>query len=301
MTSRSKFQKSSRALESSTASALSWLRNALRELELSAHEQLILGWSRDSVRLRSHAGAPKSLVSSHFGGRPSLAAGAAWPRRGEVPLAFVMQINLAELHGAVRGLRDILPLRGLLAFFVNVIGFPSGYSLRDDGAYQVIFSPDPGVLSPRAAPADLVAPAHCNVEFECRAVQYARQLALPPLRVASEAMAPTTLTANAELKERLALHVKEHGPRHRMFGWQDSRRNDLPMVAAGMRAFEGRDADRALIEVEQKNWVLLLQLATDRELGFDWGPIRLQFAVELERAKRGDFSRVWGIQDSSGF
>jgi len=88
--------------------------------------------------------------ASKLGGCPDLPAGTPWPSRNERPMAFVAQIDLADIAPLADG---ELPPGGLLSFFSLFIDWGFGGS----EAGRVIHTPAPATLTRIAVPAGLPA------------------------------------------------------------------------------------------------------------------------------------------------
>ena len=98
-----------------------------------------------------------ALGSSRFGGQPDFPADVEWPcsaRDGD-PLAFVCQIELAELAGMDPEGR--LPARGLWSLFSSCDSDAAYGGEIDDETTAIVYLPDPPALAPRAFPATLPA------------------------------------------------------------------------------------------------------------------------------------------------
>jgi len=95
-----------------------------------------------------------AVGTTKLGGRPDLPPGTPWPRTDDVPLSFVAQIHLDEVHG-LEG-TQVLPARGMLSFFYDADQLASGYEPGDAGAGRVLFSPSEEPLAPAEFPGDLL-------------------------------------------------------------------------------------------------------------------------------------------------
>src|SRR5688572_22849831 len=69
-----------------------------------------------------------TAVDCRLGGLPLLPAGAEWPHRGGRPLAFIGQLDLAELEACSPGLHPFMARGGLLALFYDLEEQPWGCS-----------------------------------------------------------------------------------------------------------------------------------------------------------------------------
>jgi uncharacterized protein YwqG len=113
----------------------------------------ILAHTLPSIRLVPRHPGEGRLGGTRLGDLPDLPDGVEWPRvrvkpSGELPLSFVMQVDLAEV--APLDLEGILPRAGLLSFFFH---YDPHFEPREAGR---VFFHEPGVeLRRRKAPPDL--------------------------------------------------------------------------------------------------------------------------------------------------
>lgn len=118
------------------------------------------------------AGAPKgrsaTVGGSRLGGDPDLASETPWPQVDGRPLAFVAQLDLAELE--LLGCASPLPALGLLSLFVLPadIGFANTFAL--------LYAPADTQLEPAQPPAALAE----GDRFAALALRPACGLSLPP-------------------------------------------------------------------------------------------------------------------------
>lgn len=207
------------------------------------------------------ADAPKgtsaTVGGSRFGGEPDLASGTPWPQGDGRSLAFVAQLNLAEL--ALQGDASALPAQGLLSLFVLPadIGFANTFAL--------LYAPTDTQLEPAQPPAALAD----GDRFAAVALRPAHELSLPP---------PT-----ARAVQRLGLsdaeaaaytEVVSHGdqPLHRVLGHP-----------ALIQTSDPRDDDPEL--------TLLLQVDSEDANGMYWGDcgrLYVWIAVDDLAARRFD-------------
>ena len=93
---------------------------------------------------------------SKVGGNPDLPESLPWPAEEETasPLAFIAQINLGEVHK--HDLSGRLPEKGMLWFFTIADGDRAYGEGIDESTSAVLYDPDPGILSPREMPEELL-------------------------------------------------------------------------------------------------------------------------------------------------
>ncbi len=95
------------------------LRAMLVDAGLGRVTDVIVREARPSIRIFPHAVENEDalpLGASKFGGSPDLPPGMAWPRYNDCPLAFIAQINLAEV--VAYDVECLLPPSGMIYFFL---------------------------------------------------------------------------------------------------------------------------------------------------------------------------------------
>lgn len=197
------------------------------------------------------------LASTRLGGRPDLAPSAAWPSFEDRPMAFVAQVNLAEVSPLDE--RGLLPPSGLLSFF----GAPA--DLDQPGSWHVSFTEDAAAVAKLEFPADL----SFRERYATVALRAQRELTSLPME--SETLADLGLTWEERIAYGDALRGEE-GPRHRMLGHPDVVQSDP------------RD--------EEPGLCLLLQVDSDEDAGMMWGDVgRLYFWIRRDDLERRRFDR----------
>lgn len=254
------------------------------------------------------------IGASRLGGWPDLPAGMPWPTWQERPMAFLAQINLAEAHAAVPGLR--LPGNGLLSFFLGCTS--DTYAKGDDprqrlmadimigtepdnrGGWRVVFTQEPINLRRQTHDAvplpQLFDP--CSINFSPGGV------VLPD----ESTIAYETLTLDSGARDAYNGALSDLAPpagkawTNQLMGYPNliqgtppewmcelaSRGNSpwLP-VAQDDPAFQS-------IQHGAAEWGLLLQLTSDSNADFLWGDGgHFYFYGNRLAMERGDFSNVW--------
>ncbi len=199
------------------------------------------------------ADARLGLAATKLGGRPDLRARSRWPTRAGRPLAFVAQVDLAELAPLDRSAR--LPPAGLLSFFYSD---PAGPLEPELG--EVILSEPGSPLSRREFPDGL--PDHAR--YRAVALQPELQLTLPP-------QPPPLLSDQEQDAYKYDLDELTPGPRHRMLGHP------------GLVQHDPREADTLLLQVDSDDAASMMW----GDVG------RLYYVIGLEdlRAQRFSASR----------
>ena len=276
-----------------------------REVGLEARSEQVRALLRPSLRLTRAETATGAPGSSHLGGVPDLPAAFEWPTwRGE-ELAFLGQLNLAEV-GAVEP-EGLLPPRGLLLLFYDVRNEPSGLEPGDRGSCRVLHvDGDPSGLKPdpdRRA---------CFPDYP---LELSLELMLPrswSAHVEALELDEAELTAWDELRGRLAraqgVELEELTPSwyalHRLLGYPEELGSELELdcqlVSAGINIAEGEgylDPRRDELEAGARDWRLLLQLSDDEELGASWGEGfgRLYLLIRERALRARAFDEIWAI------
>lgn len=278
------------------------LQALCREARLGRRWPSIRELARTSIRLtRADEGG-----RSRLGGAPSLPGAMEWPSFQGRPLAFLGQVDLAQV--AALDPASPLPRHGLLLFFYDLEGSPSGLEPAHRGSCRVVHVPAEADGSP-ASPAGPLLP-------EC------------PLRLSAELCLPRSWSLPAEaldldseealawdsLREKLALaqgvELEELAPRwlslHRLLGYPDELGGDMEVHCHQAWIGMGPDEEARDLPGEGEEdplraaalqWKLLLQLSDDERLGspFGQGFGRLFFWVREEDLRRQRFDGAWAI------
>jgi Domain of unknown function (DUF1963)/Regulator of chromosome condensation (RCC1) repeat len=218
-------------------------------------DRSVRAWGGEYPADQLGTGARLELGSTKLGGRPDLRQRSRWPSRGGRPLAFVAQIDLAQL--APLDPSGLLPPSGLLSFFY---GDPAGPLEPESCA--VIFTEPGAQLSRRDFPDALPDDAH----YATVALEPELELTLPP-------RPPTFLTDQERDAYQWELDELADQPRHRMLGHPDPVQNDP------------RQADAELV---------VLQIDADEGARMTWGDIgRLYYLIQPTdlKARRFQASR----------
>lgn len=239
---------------------------------------------------------------SRLGGLPSLPHDVPWPQWQGKPLAFLCQLNLAEIPAEcdTHGLRR----SGMLYFFYDQEQKTWGFDPKDAGSWRVIYAPEP--TSP-----DAVRPAPAGL---------AEQSVYSPIPVAftpvetypdyqDDRIASLELN-NSQSNEYAMLCSSVFGgaPAHHLFGHPSPLQDndmDLECQLASNGVYCGHhnpenDAQAQALEPGRHDWVLLLQLDTDDDTGMMWGDCgMLYFWIRKDDLARGQFDRCWMILQCS--
>ncbi len=313
----------------------------IRESRLARHADVLIRHLAPSARIvldEQPADQRDGTAASHFGGLPTLPAGAKWPRwdRGDqlrdeiagmerlfrekpeaiglrdaadqlrkslaqpvVPLAFLGQLDLAELH-ALACLPG-WPADGRLSFFYDCRNQPMGFDPAERGSCRVIYCAGSEPAEVMEPPADVPEDAR----FPERPIRFAPEWLLPPsLKAGRLRWCDPRNDDYTDLRQQLISGGDdENSPIHRCGGhpqeFQDDMRLQCQLVTNGLwwGLPSGRNDRRpALLAPGAADWQLVLQIDSDRELGWMWGGCgRLYFWARWSEIAEADFTGAWVV------
>ncbi len=275
-----------------------------------ATEALMLEWSRPSVEMETKpAAAELPTAAGKIGGCPDLPQGLKWPVARihgswkRHPLAFVAQLNLAEL--APMDTRHELPECGLLLFFFDM-------ECAYDGSCRVIHAENTEGLQRATFPNELdaecqyaeraltlraaaIPPAWGNLsqEQQEQVSRLYRELT-PPERLEEDLASRRHYTAPGGIYHEVRARLRRYGDaycdsRSYVLGWPDLIQDEMEeeCVAKARKAYGLKSC--------KEDWMLLLQLAsfTDEAgemMFYDMG--NLYFWIRRQELAARDFSKV---------
>ena len=231
--------------------------------------------------------------TSWLGGHPHLPAGQEWPRRGQVPMAFLAQLDLAQMQAATRP--DWLPSEGQLLFFYDH-EYGAGLEPGDDQSWTVIHLPAGTETSKVPFPPDLAK----NSRFNGYPVRFKAARSIPGWERRGQ------LTEGLSKKEveavDNAIDPNDYPqPDHQIGGFAhpvqtDDMELECEALARGLSrsaAYAPISPHREALEEGAKGWRLLLQLDSDDRMGTQWFDAgSLYFWIREADARKADFSKV---------
>ncbi len=240
-------------------------------------------------------------VRSRIGGAPDLPDGFEWPQWKNVPLAFLAQIDLAEI-GQQSVLPD-LPTHGLLYFFYDQEQSTWGFRPGDRGSWRVFYSAESEQLKRTDPPAGV----NDHARFSEKQLEFREITTYPSLdRVSDGPMDMSDETWD----EVDALQARDFGdlPRHQIGGLPipvqgDDMELECQLASNGIDV--GSSAGYASPEAEAlkpgaADWVLLLQLDSDDETDMMWGDLGvLYFWIRKHDLKALNFADCWMVLQCS--
>ena len=217
---------------------------------------------------------------------------------GAVPLAFLGQVSLREIH-------TIAPLpgwprEGVLAFFYDASQI-WGFDPLDRGHCRVLFYPEEERVTPAEFPTGLSTDAYPQrfLEFQC-------EWTLPTyLEMNNGDIAPWDMDEYSDLIAKLSFSGDAEGRKvHRIGGYaqeiQGDMRLECQLVTNGLYCGDQsgyQDPRRAELEKGVSDWQLLAQFDSDEaRLGWMWGDVgRVYCWARRQEIEVGNFENSWAI------
>ena len=238
------------------------------------------------------------LGSTRIGGRPDLADSVAWPSWNGRPLAFLAQINLADLKEF--SCASVLPPEGSLVFFYDTEQSTWGFDPADKGSWAVVYLPNAtATLQRREVPPELAE----NARYEACRVETHEILTVPPWESAAMRrlrLGKTEVEAYWELLDAL---YSEDEICHQILGHPQPIQGDMQiecqLVSNGLYCGDStgyNDPRAKTLAQGAEDWRLLFQLDYDPNSGMIWGDAgKLYFWIRSEDLQTREFSKSWMI------
>jgi hypothetical protein len=248
--------------------------------------------ARDAMQTVITANAFRSIDvlpvgHSALSGAPLLDRSQSWPEKDGRPLEFLCQINFADLPPT----DHVRPTAGLLAVFYDVEGGAWRFDEGGLGSCAFLYQPEIGrtqaVLKPGSGKH---APLRKPLRFEMTR-------GFTPTQKFEERIHELfehSDEATAECIDDLYQTLQECGPlgEHRVLS--------RPLLVQCDMDVDLRTANRAHGLPEDTHWTLMLQLDSDKDLGWCWGDAGcLYFWVPTDDLAIGRFDRPWVILQCS--
>lgn len=236
-----------------------------------------------------------ALGTTKLGGRPDLAEGSSWPNLRGAPQAFMAQLDLAELahcdHHAV------LPPSGLLSFFYDLELSVGGFDPADRDGWLVTFTPAGTPLVRLDFPSDL--PSYSRIPASRLRPQADLTLAPAAAKPVRRELAEDEWPVYDEFTSDLDQELR---PFHRVLGHPQPVQGDMQrqcqLVSNGIHLGGTISAPADLVEQladGADEWLLLLQVDSDDDVGFDFGLGRLYYWIRSEDLAARRFENVWFV------
>lgn len=220
----------------------------------------VASWGGEQAVAEPGADADLPVGATKLGGAPDLPPGTAWPNFEERPMAFVAQVNLADVAPLYRD--GFLPPAGVVSFFCATA------DLHRPDAGHVRFAEATASLARTKPPPELAA----HERHATLALTAEPDLTLGPAE--SPSVENLGLSDDEQFAYRDMMEAEHETPIHRMLGHPDIVQNDP------------RDADPDLC--------LLLQVDSDDDAEMEWGDAgRLYYWIRSDDLNTRRFERCW--------
>jgi uncharacterized protein YwqG len=238
-----------------------------------------------------------AIGRTKIGGCPDLPDGLEWPVFNDKHLAFIAQINLAEV--SEYDIEKSLPGAGILYFFYDADQETWGYDPEDLGGWKVIYyDGDRSLLKRIRFPEDIPE----GSRYQACKVDLMNEPSLP----AWESMYIEELNlSEAESDAYLDLFESENEGLiiHKILGHPNQVQGDMQLecqlVSNGLYCGDSsgyHDPRRKELEKSVGDWRLLLQIDSDEETGIMWGDTgRIYYWIREEDLRNKRFDKVWMV------
>ena len=208
---------------------------------------------------------------SRIGGTPLVPPGFSWPAWKNNPLAFLVQLDLAEI--AMAFVQPWMPTTGQLYFFYDKEQSTWGFDPTDRGSWKVIYS---NVPTPDLRAAEI--PVGISPKDLYNTVRLTGRKILS--RPDSERLHITGQMTDQEFDELIDMCLASFGnlPKHQLFGFpvpvqDDHMELECQLASNGIycgtpEGYESPDAKQ--LAPGAADWRLLLQLDSDDAAGMMW-------------------------------
>ena len=251
-------------------------------------------------------------INSRIGGMPTTAVPFSWPKnaRGD-DLSFIAQIDFEEIKPFDPV--DLFPYNGVLYFFYDAYYQPSGNEPQHRYGWRVIYQQHVHQpLMTMWCPQGLKERNHETIFdqliFSTLPIGFYGEDSLPPYE--SSIIKSLGLDFDHLWKyEQFYFEQVNQKPKYRVLGFPDRKivNHDMPATCqAMMEANEGGSSGKEGPPVTCINahdeWVLLLQVDSDIEVGMTWGGEemgRIYFWIRKPDLQTRNFDRCWVVLESN--
>lgn len=272
----------------------------LKSCDLIRLRDKLIAAAQSSLRLKPAPDDDDLITRSRIGGEPDLPAGFDWPASaGGVSLSFLAQIDLFDLEGTAIG--GNFTNGGILSFFYDADQQPWGFDPKDRDGWRVFhFAKDQSLLR-METPEDVE--TYC--QFAANPLRFEEELTFEDLSQNGDEHGLT----DDEHERCFDFQANVYGddPIHRMLGYPQLVQGDWKLecqlasngiYVGGPEGYQSPQAQQLSAGADE--WMLLLQLDSDDDIGFMWGDLgRLYFCITKNDLAKMDFSKVWAILQCS--
>ena len=273
------------------------LAEALRSSGFDDAATAALGARQSCFRLVATADDDASH-GTRLGGAPDLPDLALWPHWEGVPLAFLAQIDLAEV--AALNPETPLPKTGFLSFFYEADQRTWGFKPEDRESWRVLYFPDAFEPVPMNEwPAGL--PAHGVYPLVPVLVEAGESLPDDFIDPFLEGKGPREMAMLEDIMDQYQQCYE--GAAHQVLGFpytiQGDMRLECQLVTNGLYCGDEsgyKDPRAKELEPGAADWRLLFQLDSDDRASMMWGDMgTLYFLIKEQDIAAGRFDQVWMV------
>ncbi|HLZ58468.1 MAG TPA: YwqG family protein [Ktedonosporobacter sp.] len=257
--------------------------------------------ARNSIRLTTTPidEARMRIGASKVGGRPDLPRGVSWPQWKGLPQSFIAQIRLKD--ASTYDSDKVLPADGMLWFFYDEQQEIYGASPDDRGGWSVIYKAGKvGRLRPTRPPTTLPATSH----FKASSVRFSGEITLsdqPQLEIPNLDWTDEEMQQYETLLSTFPTPADHGTTQHRLLGNPYTLQDDMHLQCQ-LYSHGVTDINDPRVEELSKgaiDWLLLLQIDTDEEIGMRWGSTgMLYYWIKREDLQAGTFDNTWLVLQS---
>lgn len=231
---------------------------------------------------------------SKFGGKPFVDThNFNWPESNGKPMAFLAQIDLAEISAVHQ--HEWLGNEGLLLFFYDVIEMPWGFDPEDRSKWRVLFQPDPDSFFDY--------PEGLGEESKIKEWHIEPKI-VEILPNHDDPCVENIGLSDREIDLYIDLSEGDEHPSHQVGGFPSPVQGncmELESQLASNGIYVGnpdgyKSARAKELEKGAKDWRLLFQFDSDDDLDIMWGDCgMIYFWVQEQDARLNRFDNSWLI------
>jgi uncharacterized protein YwqG len=278
----------------------------IQKNNLTDFADLIMAAIKPAIHISKVDSQEGVIGASRLGGLPDIPTDFEWVLREDFPLSFLAQINCADLQGFASAKN--LPNSGMLYFFYDAINEPWGFDPSDRGSSAIIYHPSTENLIPASLPE--TTDNDDDWLFPSSTIQFRESLSLPSndsLAFEQLAIPENSIDDYVYFIDEVNELIAANEPIHQMFGHSSNIQGDMQLecqlTSHGLYcgdASEYNDPIAKDLAAGASDWLLLLQLDSDDDLGMMWGDVgRLYFWIRESSLQSKRFDEAWTILQCS--
>jgi uncharacterized protein YwqG len=243
-----------------------------------------------------HLIGTENNVFTKIGGQPLANKNFEWPEWHGQSLAFIMQIKLSERTSLSH--IKLFPQNGFLYVFYDKELSTAGFDPKDKGSWKIIFEPEHDNLTVVPYPQDL----EDHYRYNEKKLEQ-KLIKTYPSWPGEINMLPLT-DEQKEWCKSFSDSVHCDKPKHQISGIVNAIQGpemdlECQLVSNGLYCGNStgyNDPRRKELEKDSKDWILLLQIDSDDDVGMMWGDAgMLYFWIRKDDLAQLNFENVWMI------